>query len=67
MELESVPDDDAHVAGAPVLDLGQYGEPEFGSLAAATDPQSEDVAVAIDGHPDCHVDGPVDDLSVSGP
>lgn len=62
--LEPVADHHAHVAGAPVADLGQHAKPELRPLTTVAGPQPEDVPTAVhrDGQGD--VDGPVGDLPV---
>jgi hypothetical protein len=53
--LEPVADRDAHVFHAPVLDLGQHGEPELRPFSAVPGPQPEDVAFAVDADADASV------------
>ena len=40
-------------------------EPELRSFAAVAGPQPEEVALALDGDPDDHIDRPADDLPVA--
>jgi hypothetical protein len=63
--FQAVAHDDAHVVDATVLDLGEHLQPVLGAFAAGADPQSEDVALAVHGHPDRRVDGTVGDLAVA--
>jgi hypothetical protein len=63
--LEPVTDQDAHVAGAAVLDLGEHRQPELGAFATVAGPQPEDVALAGTGDSDRDVDGSVGDLPIT--
>ena len=63
--FEPVADEHQHVIDAAVLDLGQDLQPVLGALPAVAGPQAEDVAVAVDGDGQGHVDRPVGDLPVT--
>jgi hypothetical protein len=56
-----------HVGRAAVLDRSQDAQPELGALAVAMlpGPQPEDVALAVGGDPEHHLDGPAGDLPVA--
>ena len=62
---EPVPDHDATIADAPVLDLGEHVMPVLGALAAVADPQPENVAFAVHRHRDRDIDRPVRDLALA--
>ena len=62
--LEAVADQHEDVAGAAVLDLAQYPEPELGALAVAVlpGPQPQDVPLPVHGDAQGQVNRPVGDL-----
>ena len=62
---EPVADGDAHVLGAPILDLGQHMRPVLGAFAAVAHPQAQDVPGAVCGDADGHVEGPVGHLDLA--
>jgi hypothetical protein len=69
--LQPVADQHQHILDAAVLDLGEDLQPELRALAALAGPQAEDVAGALGGDGQGHVDGAVDhravaDLDVDG-
>jgi hypothetical protein len=62
--LEPVADQEEHVPGSPVPDVGQHGHPELRALTAGPGPQPEDVLLAIEEDSDRGIDRPVRDLPV---
>jgi len=54
-----------HVGDTPVLDLGEHVQPELRSVSAVAGPDPEDVAFAVHGDPDRHVERLVRDLAVA--
>ncbi len=64
--LEPVTHHDADVFDATVLDLSEDLEPKLGTLTTVPNPQSQNVAFAIDGDPDGGVHRPVRDLPDTG-
>src|SRR3954453_12852488 len=63
--LQPVTDQDAHIAGAAVLYLGEHRQPELGALPTVARPQPQDVAFPGAGDPDRDVDRPVGDLTIT--
>jgi hypothetical protein len=64
---QAVADHDAHIGHTAVLDLGKHPQPVLGTLTVAVlaGPQAQDVPLAIHGHAQGDVDGPVGDVAVA--
>jgi hypothetical protein len=62
---QAIADRDAHIRGAPILDLRQHRQPILRAFTADAGPDPQHVAVALDGDADDDVERPVGDLPVA--